>query len=162
MITARSYFWQTLTQQPTLSTHHRSTIYQPTLVNDRDVLRKYRNWEEEQVALPRHDPNRNANMLVLGLSKALAGWFFFSFLISLFLSFNFSPITLSSYHTLSLYIQSSHMLYPLDWFTLFCFLRCWPGDPRGIWPRHAFFLPQGEPLTLFTHLSICSGLSTRL
>ena len=74
MITARSYFWHTLTQQPTLSTHHRSTIYQPTLVNDREVLRKYRNWEEEQVALPRHDPNRNANMLVLGLSKALTGW----------------------------------------------------------------------------------------
>ena len=43
------------------------------LLDGREVLRRYRNWEEEQQGLPRVDPNRNINMLVLGLSTSFTG-----------------------------------------------------------------------------------------
>lgn len=43
------------------------------LLDGIEVLRRYRDWEQEQQGLPRDDPNRNVNMLVLGLSKSLTG-----------------------------------------------------------------------------------------
>ena len=43
------------------------------VLEGREVLRRYRNWEEEQQVLPRDDPNRNDHMLVLGMSTALTG-----------------------------------------------------------------------------------------
>ena len=43
------------------------------LLDGLEVLRQYRNWEDDQQELPRNDPNRNINMLVLGLSTTLTG-----------------------------------------------------------------------------------------